>query len=98
MQQSKIQIQELTFIDPKIVGLSTKTKIGKLTEDQWYIVINRKSHVIMKDGERIERIAAILKKRDPKSKVALTTSAPVCSKTTAFLLARGISIKGLKTN
>jgi len=98
MQQSKIQIQELTFIDPKTVGLSTKTKIGKLTEDEWYIVIDRKSRVIMKDGERVERIAAILKKRNPRRKVALATSAPVCSKTTVYLSARGISIKDLKTN
>ncbi|MGR3176191.1 MAG: hypothetical protein ACUZ8N_16590 [Candidatus Scalindua sp.] len=46
----------------------------------------------MKDGEGIMVKVNKIKHHIPKAKVSLRTSAPVCSKTKAFLKERGISV------
>ena len=98
MEQKEIHEQELAFIDPKKLGLSSRIKIGRRSDREFYIVIDRQSRIIMHDGERIEKIASIIKKRNPETNVALATSTTVCSKTKAYLATRKISIKKLKTN
>lgn len=80
------------FIDPKLYGLPPSTKLIQAGTNQYDIVIQRKSRIIMKDGEGILAKANKIKSHVPNAKIKLKTSAPVCSKTKAFLEAHGISI------
>lgn len=79
-------------LDPKQFGLPSRTMIIQISPKNLAIVINRSSRIIMKDGIRIAEYADRIKKVKPSVKVAFQTSAPVCSKTRAFLSAKGLSI------
>ena len=72
-------------IDPKIFNLHPATKIEQSDEKQFVIVMNRKSRIIMKDGEKILQKAARIIEKVPGAIVSLRTTAPVCSKTKALL-------------
>ena len=80
------------FINPELFDLPPSTKLKQVGANQFDIVIQRKSRIIMKDGEGIMVKVNKIKHHIPKAKVRLRTSAPVCSKTKAFLKARGISV------
>jgi hypothetical protein len=80
------------IVDPKEVGLPSKTVIEQVGRDHLAIVISRKSRVIMADGRKILEKAGKIKEAKPRSKVSLRTTAPVCSKTAAFLKENGIDI------
>jgi hypothetical protein len=80
------------LIDPKKFGLHPKTVIEDIGKDHLAIVTNRKSRIIMSDGKKIlEKAEKIIKDR-PRTRVSLKTSAPLCSKTKAFLNENGINI------
>ena len=49
----------------------------------------------MKDGYRILEIAEKIKQVENKRKVKVLSSAPVCSKTRAFLNKKGLSLEAL---
>ncbi len=80
------------FVDPKLYGLPPSTKLEQVGTNQYDIVIQRKSRIIMKDGEGI--LAKVNKVRNhiPNAKIGLKTSAPVCSKTKSFLEEHSISV------
>ncbi len=80
------------IIDPKLYGLPPSTKLIQTGNDQFEIVIQRKSRIIMKDGKGIVTKVNKIKNHVPNAKVSLKTSAPVCSKTNVFLEAHGILI------
>ena len=80
------------FIDPKLFSLPPSTKLKQASTNQFDIIIQRKSRIIMKDGEGILTKVNKIKHHVPKAKVSLRTSAPVCSKTKAFLKERGINV------
>ncbi len=80
------------FIDPKLYGLSPSTKLNQVDTTKFNLVIQRKSRIIMKDGEGILAKVNNIKNCVPNAKVSLKTSAPVCSKTKAFLEGHGISV------
>ena len=80
------------FIDPKLFSLPPSTKLKQIGTNQFDIVIQRKSRIIMKDGKGVLAKVSKIKHHVPKAKVSLRTSAPVCSKTKAFLKERGISV------
>ncbi len=80
------------FIDPKLFSLPPSTKLKQVGTNQFDIVIQRKSRIIMKDGKGVLAKVGKIKHHVPKAKVSLRTSAPVCSKTEAFLKERGISV------
>lgn len=71
-------------LDPKQFGLPTRTVLEQVDANLIVLVIDRKSRIIMADGktilEKINKIKAAL----PTAKVALRTTAPVCSKTKIF--------------
>ena len=52
----------LKFIDPTIYNINPRTKLAKV-KDSIAIVIDRKSRVIMKDGEKILGMAKIIRKK-----------------------------------
>ena len=80
------------FIDPKLFDLPPSTKLQRIDTKKFEIIIQRKSRIIMKDGEGILTKVNKIKNHVPNAKVNLKTSAPVCSKTKAFLEAHGIRI------
>ncbi len=80
------------FIDPKLFGLTPSTRLKQIRTARFEIVIQRKSRIIMKDGEGILAKADKIKKHVPNAQISLVTSAPVCSKTKVFLKENGVSV------
>jgi hypothetical protein len=78
--------------DPSEFGLNSRTVLKRLKNNHIAIVINRKSRIIMKDGESILEKSAAVKKKAGDVKVSLVTDAPVCSRTAKFLAENGIDI------
>jgi hypothetical protein len=82
-------------IDPKRYNLSSRLNLQQNKLNELFIIIDRKSRVVMKDAHRIletvNRIQSIEKDRH----VSVLTSAPVCSKTQTFLSDNSISVKNL---
>tara|TARA_Y100001958_G_C20773636_1_gene248345 strand:- start:207 stop:464 length:258 start_codon:yes stop_codon:yes gene_type:complete len=83
------------LIEPKSIGIRSRIKI--LKKDVLIILeIDRKSRIIMKDGEKIKSNVDIIK-NNFNLPVELHTSAPVCSKTKVYLEKEDIRIKSLGT-
>ena len=81
----------LKEINPKSVGAPARSVVGEDNNNHLYIIKNIKSRIIMKDGYKIIEIAKQIKNKT-NSRVALATTAPVCSKTTRFLNESDIKI------
>ena len=64
------------FIDPKEYGLPPSTKLKQVGTNQYDMIIERKSRIIMKDGESILAKVNKIKSHVPNAKVNLKTSAP----------------------
>ena len=79
-------------VDPKKYNLSSRLNLEKDKEGNYYIVVNRKSRIIMKDGIKIKNQATQIKSFDPNVKVKLRTNTPVCGKTKLFLFREDIEI------
>jgi len=73
-------------------GLNSRTIIIKIEKNHIGIVKNRKSRIIMKDGNKILELAKQIIKISPDTKVSLITNAPVCSKTAKYLLKNDIEV------
>lgn len=86
------------MLDPAEFGLNSRTVLKRLKKNHIAIVINRKSRIIMKDGESILERSAAVKNRAGDIKVSLLTDAPVCSKTEKFLAENGIDIISQQKN
>tara|TARA_B100000579_G_scaffold144380_1_gene117177 strand:+ start:587 stop:841 length:255 start_codon:yes stop_codon:yes gene_type:complete len=82
----------MVTIDPQKYNLSNRIKLQEGPEGI-FIIINRKSRVVMKDAERILEIVKKIKNVDSKKNVGILSLAPICSKTKIFLLNKKISIK-----
>ena len=81
-------------IDSTKYNLHSRVKLlGK--DKEVFIVIDRKSRIIMKDGYRIVRMAKQITKVEVEKEVGVLSSAPVCKKTRKFLLENHIVIKSL---
>ena len=80
-------------VDPKIYGLPARTVLMKKDSDEFTLVINRKSRIVMKDAliilEKIDKI----KEKVQEALVVLETTAPVCSKSIKFLKENGINVE-----
>ena len=82
-------------IDPKTYNLSPRTKLLENKSGSLFVIINRKSRIVMKDGHKIVKIAEDIKKVNQNKKISLLTSAPVCSKTKKHLLKCSIPVLAL---
>ena len=91
-----IEDKKIKLSNPKKFGLSSRAVLGQYSNNNWVLIKDRKSRVIMKDGRQILEQIQIIKNKEPKTKVSLATNAPVCGKTTKFLKERGIEILYLK--
>ncbi|RPH06667.1 MAG: hypothetical protein CBC06_001350 [bacterium TMED46] len=79
-------------IDPTQYNLFSRVDLRQGKSNDIYIVINRKSRIIMKDGIKILEMVKKINKVDRNKRVSVLTSAPVCSKTKQFLLDNNTSI------
>ena len=80
------------LINPKLFGLPPSTKLKQIDTTKFNLIIQRKSRIIMKDGEGILIKVNKIKNHVPNAIVSLKTSAPICSKTKIFLEGHGISV------
>ena len=85
----------MKHIDPKRYNLSPRTILRQIGKYNISIIINRKSRIIMKDGQRIMEQAQAIRRINSNMIITVLTSAPVCSKTRSFLLEKNIYIKEL---
>ena len=72
--------KELKAVSANELGLSSRIKIAVDNKNNHYIVKNVKSRIIMKTGEKINKIANEIKP-NTKGDVFLATTAPICNKT-----------------
>ena len=82
-------------IDPKKYNLTSRTTLYKKMDDI-FIIIDRKSRIIMKDGYRISEQAKSILSTEPGIRIRVATSAPMCSKTKEYL--RQVDIEVLELN
>ena len=82
-------------IDPKKYNLTSRTTLYKKMDDI-FIIIDRKSRIIMKDGYRILEQAKLVWSMDPGIRIRVATSAPLCTKTKEYL--RQVNIEVLELN
>jgi hypothetical protein len=80
-------------IDPIQFELSPKTVLQQISTNHIAIVKIIKSRIIMKDGENILEMAHKIWEKKPGVTLTLRTTAPVCSKTEAFLKDHGITVE-----
>ena len=81
-------------IDPKLYNLHPRTTLRKTKKDV-FIVMDRRSRIVMKDGYRILEIAKKIRTFEIGKNVSVLSDAPVCSKTQKFLTKNNIVIKSL---
>ena len=82
-------------IDPKKYNLPSRTTLYKKT-NHIFLIIDRKSRIIMKDGYRISEQAKSIWSVEPGIRIRVATSAPMCTKTKEYL--RQIDIEVLELN
>ena len=81
-------------INPTKYNLHSRVKLlGK--NKTVFIVIDRKSRIIMKDGHRIVKMAKQINQVEVGKEVSVLSSAPVCKKTRKFLLENHIVVESL---
>ena len=82
-------------IDPKKYNLTSRTTLYKKMDDI-FIIIDRKSRIIMKDGYRISEQAKSIWSVEPGIRIRVATSAPMCTKTKEYL--RQVNVEALELN
>ena len=83
--------KKLKAVSANDLGLSNRIKIAIDNKNNHYIVKNVKSRIIMKTGEKINKIANQIKP-NTKGGVFLATTAPICNKTKKYLEEKKINI------
>ena len=79
-------------LNPKDYGLPARSLIEDIDKNTIALVIDRKSRIIMTDGKKLLEKVNIIKEVQPAMKVALITTAPICSKTKIFLESEGVQV------
>ncbi len=78
-------------IEPHQVGLHHSTHLEQTGKNRFVIVMDRKRRIVMKDGELIRQKIEKIRQFSPGAIVDIETTAPVCSKTKAFLASHNVS-------
>jgi len=79
-------------INPLDYNLPPRLNIQVNKKKELFYIIDRKSRIIMKDGVKIFNHVQEIRKKELSIKIILKTTAPVCSKTKAFLVEKGVSV------
>ncbi len=80
------------YLDPKSLGLTSRTTVEEVNKDTLALVIKRKSRIIMTDGIKILSKATQIKAAKPNMKVILKTTTPICSKTSQLFENKGLKV------
>ena len=80
------------YIDPRSLGLPSRTTVEEIDSNTLAIVITRKSRIIMADGLKILAKVATIKTTRPGIRVVLKTATPICSKTLQFFETEGLEV------
>lgn len=80
-------------VDPGRFGLPPRTVLVKRNSEEFILVIDRKSRIIMKDALTIIEKVGKVKEKSSNAAVILQTNAPVCSKSIRFLRDNGIAVE-----
>ena len=83
--------KELKAVSANELGLSGRITIGVDNKNNHYIIKNIKSRIIMKTGQKINKIANKIKP-NTKGGIFLATTAPICNKTKKYLEEKKINI------
>ena len=78
-------------INPNTLGLTNQTKIISDGEQHYFILKDRKSRIIMKDGHQVLNQAKMIRKIISGATISLATPAPECTKTSRFFNKNGIN-------
>ena len=79
-------------VDPKLYGLPPQTILMQWGPEEFILVINRKSRIIMKDALTILKKVEKIKEKVPNASVALETNAQICSKSIKFLEEKDVDV------
>ena len=82
-------------IDPKRYNLSSRLNLQQNKLNELFIIIDRKSRVVMKDAHRTLKMVNRIQSIEKDKQVSVLSSAPVCSKTRTFLSNNSIPVKDL---
>ena len=82
-------------INPKRYNLSQRLNLQQNELNELFIIIDRQSRIIMKDGHRILKMVNRIQSIEKDRHVSVLTTAPVCSKTKTFLSNHSIPVKNL---
>ena len=82
-------------IDPKRYNLSPRLNLQQNELNELYIIVDRKSRIIMKDGHQILNMVNRIQSIEKARHVSVLTSAPVCTKTRTFLSNNAVLVKDL---
>jgi len=82
-------------LNPADFGLKNTVNIVRESAHEISIIIDRKSRLVMKDGRRLLEQAEKIGQMEKGTRITIKTSAPVCSKTRAFLKQRDITVEPL---
>lgn len=91
-----IKGQQLKLLDPKKYGLGSRTVIGEANDGQLFLIKDRQSRIIMKDGMKILEQINSIKRSANADRVVLTTQAPICGKTTKLFVENEIKVVALE--
>jgi len=91
-----VKNKTVKLIDPTQFELSPRTVLGKISKGDYVLIKDRRSRIIMKDGQQIFEFIQSIQKVMKNIKVGLATNAPVCGKTIKYLKEKGIPIYQLK--
>ena len=80
------------YIDPRSLGLPSRTIVEEIDTKTLAIVIKRKSRVIMADGLKILAKVNTIKTATPGMNVILKTTTPICSKTLQLFEKKGLKV------
>ncbi len=80
------------YLDPKSLGLPSRTTVEEVNKNTLALVIKRKSRIIMADGIKILSKTTQIKAAKPNMDVILKTTTPVCSKTLQFFKNNGLEV------
>jgi hypothetical protein len=80
------------YIDPRSLGLPSRTIVEEIDTKTLAIVIKCKSRIIMADGIKILAKVAAIKTARPRVTVVLKTTAPICSKTLKCFEVNGLEV------
>jgi len=87
-----MEINMTEQVDPKIYGLPARTVLIKNNSNEFILLINRESRIIMKDALGVLKKTEKIKEKVPGASVSLETNAPVCSKSIKFLKENNVDI------